>query len=511
MLLPCLKLRYRPATFSMERVRRVILREHHLAGLTLALLVGQYIGFLSVGWQCLAAGVSLILLVFYRYRPLTMALALVSGFAATMPLSSLPKLSSDETYLIEVIDAPRHPVPGLVMARVRVHGALHCSDERLHRTRCPLSRFQHPLEALLRGTDLPWRNASSLSSGTWQAVKAQWSIRVGPPRTEVVGRTLFISRPLQTTKGIFARLREHLTAAVRQVLGNNEKSGLLLALTLGKRDGLTRNTEAAFRALGLSHVLVVSGLHVGLLYAVLLLLSYSVIFLLYRNASRTIPITAALAGCWVFIFLVGAGPSSARAGIALTLFSASFVTGRKTSRLSLLLQTIFILHLVWPLCIFDRGVQYTLVALSTILFVTYRPWQFLQASRSGIYAAIQTSAFTAAMSLQLSLLFGQPISLLGVVANVLFTPIISFVGTAGGLLAIALLQLSEHVGALALVVVSTVLEHIASAVRSLLEGQHAGDPLQIAILIVVFLGIDLLLIGRIRKAYRGFLGEWGQA
>ena len=61
-----------------------------------------------------------------------------------------------------------------------------------------------------------------------------------------------------------ARLQKRLSAALRRGMPQ-EPGGVLAAMVLGDRSALSRPLNAAYRAAGLSHVLVVSGMHVTIL------------------------------------------------------------------------------------------------------------------------------------------------------------------------------------------------------------------------------------------------------
>ena len=61
-----------------------------------------------------------------------------------------------------------------------------------------------------------------------------------------------------------ARLQKRLSAALRKGMPQ-EPGGVLAAMVLGDRSVLSRQLNAAYRAAGLSHVLVVSGMHVSIL------------------------------------------------------------------------------------------------------------------------------------------------------------------------------------------------------------------------------------------------------
>lgn len=61
-----------------------------------------------------------------------------------------------------------------------------------------------------------------------------------------------------------ARLRKRLSAALRKGMGSDE-GGVLAAMAVGDRSCLTTELRSAYRGAGMSHVLVVSGLHVSIL------------------------------------------------------------------------------------------------------------------------------------------------------------------------------------------------------------------------------------------------------
>lgn len=61
-----------------------------------------------------------------------------------------------------------------------------------------------------------------------------------------------------------ARLQKHLSEGLRSELSSDE-AGVLAAMVAGDRNYLSREMNSAYRAAGLSHVLVVSGMHVTIL------------------------------------------------------------------------------------------------------------------------------------------------------------------------------------------------------------------------------------------------------
>lgn len=60
------------------------------------------------------------------------------------------------------------------------------------------------------------------------------------------------------------RLQQKLSESLRRVM-HRDTGGVLAAMTVGDRSGLSAQLRSAYRGAGLSHVLVVSGMHVSIL------------------------------------------------------------------------------------------------------------------------------------------------------------------------------------------------------------------------------------------------------
>ena len=91
---------------------------------------------------------------------------------------------------------------------------------------------------------------------------------------------------------------------------------LLKALLTGDRSGLSRETVAAFRASGASHVLALSGLHIGIIYLIFDRLTR----VLGRSpAARHIRFWLIVLGAGFFTLMTGAGASIVRAFLFITI------------------------------------------------------------------------------------------------------------------------------------------------------------------------------------------------
>lgn len=95
-----------------------------------------------------------------------------------------------------------------------------------------------------------------------------------------------------------------------------ETNALLRALLTGQRDLLDRGTTEAFRTAGASHLLALSGLHLGIIYLIINTLLKIIGNSPAAFAARS---AASVAFCGFYTLMTGASPSTVRAFIFITL------------------------------------------------------------------------------------------------------------------------------------------------------------------------------------------------
>ena len=131
------------------------------------------------------------------------------------------------------------------------------------------------------------------------------------------------------------KLRAHIDALPFR---NPDTPALLKALLTGDRSGLSRETVAVFRASGASHILALSGLHIGIIYLIFDKLTH----LLGRTpAMRRLRFGLIVSGAGFFTLMTGAGPSVVRAFLYVCVSEASSLdTGRRRDPARILLAAL---------------------------------------------------------------------------------------------------------------------------------------------------------------------------
>ncbi|MEO8066079.1 MAG: ComEC/Rec2 family competence protein [Flavobacteriales bacterium] len=151
------------------------------------------------------------------------------------------------------------------------------------------------------------------------------------------------------------------------------EKGLVKALILGVRSDIDTEQRDAFARSGTMHVLAVSGMHVGLIYWILMQLMG---WWGRRTWARLTRGTLVLASLWAFTGLTGWSPSIVRAAIMFSMFTVSDMRGLQNEPMNSLSTAAFLL-LIWdPSMLVQLSFQLSFMAvLGIILF--YKPFMRL--------------------------------------------------------------------------------------------------------------------------------------
>jgi len=146
----------------------------------------------------------------------------------------------------------------------------------------------------------------------------------------------------------------------------DDELGVGDALLLGKRSHISKEMMQAFSAAGTVHILAVSGLHVGMIYAVLLLLFRPI------RSKKYLVTLIILSILWTYAFLTGLSPSVLRATVMFSFVSLGNLLMRKANILNILAASAFFLLLFDVNLIYKIGFQLSYLAVWGI--VVFQPY-----------------------------------------------------------------------------------------------------------------------------------------
>lgn len=155
--------------------------------------------------------------------------------------------------------------------------------------------------------------------------------------------------------------RQKLVRTLRLSQEEDQQSAIIAAMVLGDKHAITPATKDAYSVSGASHILALSGLHLSIIYTVLL-------FLFGRGIKRRwLSQAVILLTIWGYVFLVGLGSSVVRSAVMLTVYSLCIVSGRNKASVNALSLAAVCLLLANPLCLWDIGFELSFMAVLGIL------------------------------------------------------------------------------------------------------------------------------------------------
>ena len=163
---------------------------------------------------------------------------------------------------------------------------------------------------------------------------------------------------------------EKMKEAIEAIPFKHERTGLLMkALLTGDRKGMPLEITQAFRNSGASHILALSGLHLGIIYGIIRFITRS---LGNARPSQIIRSISLVSICGFYTLATGAGASIVRAFIFI-LIGECIRLSRRQSNLKTTIMTALIIHLaIMPSSIKEVGFQLSYAAIFGIAYIF--PW-----------------------------------------------------------------------------------------------------------------------------------------
>ena len=175
---------------------------------------------------------------------------------------------------------------------------------------------------------------------------------------------------IERTQQYFLHQRTLLLERLRSAGLSDDQYAVVAAMALGDKSTLTHQLKETYSKTGASHILALSGLHLGIIYALLSML-------VVGRRWQMITQVAIILSIWAFVFLVGMSASVVRSAVMLTVYALLAIGHRRKMSVNTLAFTAIIMLLVTPKALFDVGFQMSFMAVfSILLFVPlfYRPF-----------------------------------------------------------------------------------------------------------------------------------------
>jgi len=156
---------------------------------------------------------------------------------------------------------------------------------------------------------------------------------------------------------------------------SDDEKAVLAAITVNYKKAMTREMRSRFSAVGVAHLLSVSGFHVGIVCAFLTLL-----FAAFprRPLFHWLKYILTMGLLWTFAFIAGLSNPAVRAALMLTIYLTGQVLNRRPERYNTLAAAAFCMLVYNPFYLFDIGFQLSFTAVFFILYLQPRFYQLIE-------------------------------------------------------------------------------------------------------------------------------------
>ncbi len=202
-------------------------------------------------------------------------------------------------------------------------------------------------------------------------------------------------------------------------------SQIILALAIGDKSGLSSTQRGVLQMSGTSHLMAISGLHVGLVFMALMwLLTWAL--KPFAKVFEWMPcqhmvLLPSLAGAFFYAGLAGFAVSTQRAFIMLTVYTLCRFRGMAPSLLKVLLITVFLVLVVDPNSILDVG--FWLSCGAVLIIALHNQSEEDTAGKNQTLALLKLQPVLWLGMLPLVMVFFGQISLVSPIVNLVAVPL----------------------------------------------------------------------------------------
>lgn len=237
------------------------------------------------------------------------------------------------------------------------------------------------------------------------------------------------------------QVRAWATDVINHYIQGTQAQAIAQALILGVTEGIDTDLQQAYAASGAMHVLAVSGLHVGIIYGILL---YLLKPLAAFSWSRWVVAIISIILLWAFAFVTGLSPSVLRAVTMFSFIALARPLGWRTNIYNTLAASAFVLLLYDPYLIMSVGFQLSYLAVLGIVYLQrpiYNLWEVKTRVVDWIWQITCVSIAAQIATFALSMLYFHQFPVYFLVSNLFVIPLSTLV-LVGGIILLAVSGIS---------------------------------------------------------------------
>ncbi|MCX5808527.1 MAG: DNA internalization-related competence protein ComEC/Rec2 [Proteobacteria bacterium] len=265
----------------------------------------------------------------------------------------------------------------------------------------------------------------------------KWLKRLEGTHYEIKGTVLSV----EPGQNIIQQARNAIKKKIEE--SGAKEYGIIKALTIGDKTSLEDNTKTLFLKTGTSHILAISGLHVGIIAGFFFILVRWLLGRSYalRLSGRDKKYASLIVIPFAFIFMLlsGSGVSTIRATIMITIFMLSLFFERQREPVNTIALSALIILLLYPHSLFMPSFQLSFMSVLFIVIIMQRLYPLIRERNKGIkwfFSSILTTSTATIGTLPIVIYHFYGVNPLCMIHNLVSIPLMCMVSIPVSLMGI---------------------------------------------------------------------------
>ncbi len=166
--------------------------------------------------------------------------------------------------------------------------------------------------------------------------------------------------------GFIIYLKNHTISILKKYIHHPSELGIAEALLIGYKNDLDNEIVRAYSKTGVVHIIAISGLHLGLIYFLLIWVLDRIPII---KKSKSIKCTIVILSLWMFSLITGSSASVLRSAVMFTCMAFGKLLNKESSIYNSLCASAFILLVYNPNFLWDVGFQLSYMAIIGIVLL----------------------------------------------------------------------------------------------------------------------------------------------
>jgi len=217
--------------------------------------------------------------------------------------------------------------------------------------------------------------------------------------------------------------QKYIVNVLNKYVPGTDESALAKALLIGYKVDLDKDLVQAYSNVGVVHLIAISGLHLALIYAMLLWITGKIPLI---KKSKFVRLFIILFCLWFFSLLTGASASVLRSAVMFTFIATGATFDKKASIFNSLASSAFVLLCYDPFMLWDVGFQLSYCAVAGIVIAqkyVYNWFYFSNKILNEIWKLAAVSLSAQIFTLPLCIYYFHQFPLLFLLSNVVAIPL----------------------------------------------------------------------------------------